>query len=168
VERQKLLIRIWCCVDKMTVYVSDPKMWEQAFNDLSSEKINPYNYYRAPQTGRGLGGRYSSTFHVPVKAPEKIVLSIEQITPMAAVAERAKSDLKRKMEDGLPHVILIQFRWTGNNSLTHSLIHSLDGIKSTIIQENPHSKCVRQLWRFVASSAIKTCQVKTTCSDTRN
>jgi hypothetical protein len=29
---------------------------------------------------------------------------------MAAVAERAKSDLKRKMEDGLPHVILIQFR----------------------------------------------------------
>lgn len=104
----------------MTVYVSDPKMWEQTFNDLSSGKINPYNYYRAPQTGRGLGGRYSSTFHVPVKAPEKIVLSIEQITPMAAVAE-SKLDLKRKMEDGLPHVILIQFRWIGNNSLTHSM-----------------------------------------------
>ena len=118
-----LFIRIWCCVNKMTVYVSDPKMWEQAFNDLFSEKINPYNYYRAPQTGRGLGGRYSSTFHVPVKAPEKIVLSIEQITPMAAVAERAKSDLKRKMEDGLPHVILIQFRWTGNNSLVRN-VHS--------------------------------------------
>ena len=128
-ERQQLFIRIWCCVDKMTVYVSEPKMWEKALNDLSSGKIDPYNYYRAPQTGRGLGGRYSSTFHVPVKASEKNVLPIEQITPMAAVAERAKSDLKRKMEDGLPHVILIKFRWTGNNSLTHSLTHSREGVK---------------------------------------
>jgi hypothetical protein len=49
-------------------------MWEKALNDLSSGKIDPYNYYRAPQTGRGLGGRYSSTFHVPVKASEKNVL----------------------------------------------------------------------------------------------
>lgn len=26
----------------MSLYVSDPKMWEQAFKDLSSGKINPY------------------------------------------------------------------------------------------------------------------------------
>ena len=105
----------------MTVYVSDLKMWEQAFNDLSSGKINPYNYYIAPQTGRGLGGRYSSTFHVPVKALEKIVLPIEQITAMAAVAERAKSDLKRKMEDGLPHVIPTKIRRQRNHPYTISL-----------------------------------------------
>ena len=88
----------------MMLYVSDPKMWEQAFKDLSSGKINPYVYNRRPQTGRGLGGRYSSTFHVPVKAPEKIVVPIKQITPMAAVAERAKSDLKKEKKENTPHV----------------------------------------------------------------
>lgn len=86
----------------MTRYVSDPKMWEQAFNDLSSGKIKPY--YKTPKSGRGVGGRYSTYFHVPVKAPEKIVLPIEHITPVAAVAERAKANLKRKIEEGLPHV----------------------------------------------------------------
>jgi len=88
----------------MTLYVSDPKMWEQAFKDLSNGNINPYAYYRRPQTGRGVGGRYSSTFHVPVKAPDKIVVPIKQITPVAAVAERAKTDLKREKRESIPHV----------------------------------------------------------------
>lgn len=88
----------------MTLYVSNPKMWEQAFENLSNGNINPYAYYRAPQTGRCLGGRYRGTFHVPVKAPEKVVLPIEEITPVAAVAKRAKADLKRKIKDELPHV----------------------------------------------------------------
>lgn len=88
----------------MMLYVSDPRIWEQAFKDLSSGKINPYVYNRQPQTGRGLGGRYSSTFHVPVKAPEKIVVPVKQITPTAAVAERAKSDLKKEKKENVPHV----------------------------------------------------------------
>lgn len=88
----------------MMLYVSDPMMWEQAFQDLSSGQINPYVYNRTPRTGRGLGGRYSSTFDVPVKAPEKIIVPVRQITPTAAVAERAKSDLKREKKEKLPHV----------------------------------------------------------------
>ena len=88
----------------MMLYVSDPRIWEQAFKDLSSGKINPYVYNRPHQTGRGLGGRYSSTFHVPVKAPEKIVVPVKQITPTAAVAERAKSDLKKDKKENVPHV----------------------------------------------------------------
>lgn len=88
----------------MSLYVSDPKMWEQAFKDLSSGKINPYTYYRPLQSGRGIGGRYSSSFHVPVKAPEKSGVPVKQITPVAAVAERAKSDLKREKRESIPHV----------------------------------------------------------------
>jgi hypothetical protein len=139
-ERQQLFIRIWCCVDKMTVYVSDPKMWEQAFNDLFSEKINPYNNFWCLSKLSFLD-RFLSQMEQRydiidghIWNEDFLELSLilchrvregvsEWVIPMAAVAERAKSDLKRKMEDGLPHVILIQFRWTGNNSLTHSLTH---------------------------------------------
>lgn len=88
----------------MMLYVSDPKMWEQAFQDLSSGKINPYVYNRTPHTARGLGGRYSSTFHVTVKSSEKIIVPVKQITPTDALDERAKSDLKREKKEKLPHV----------------------------------------------------------------
>lgn len=88
----------------MSLYVSDPKMWEQAFKDLSSGKINPYAYNKGPQTRRGLAGRYFSTFHVPVKVPAKIVVPVKQITPMETVAEKPKSELKREKRESLPHV----------------------------------------------------------------
>ena len=48
-----------------------------------------------------MAGRYFSTFHVQVKVPAKIVVPVKQITPMEAVAEKAKSELKR---ESLPHV----------------------------------------------------------------
>lgn len=80
----------------MMLYVRDPTMWEQAFHDLSSGNINPYIYNRTPQLGRGLGGRYSFTFHMPLTSPENIIVPGRQITPMDGVAERAKSDLKRE------------------------------------------------------------------------
>lgn len=86
----------------MTLYVSDPKMWEQAFKDLSTGKANVYT--RSPQTGRGLGGRYSSPSHYLVKAPAEKDVIIKKITPTAAVAERAESDLKREKRDNVPHV----------------------------------------------------------------
>ena len=88
----------------MSLYVCDPKMWEEAFKDLSSAKINPYVYNRGPQTRIGLAGRYFSTFHVPVKVTTKIVVPVKQITPMEAGPEKAKSELKREKPESLPHV----------------------------------------------------------------
>jgi hypothetical protein len=47
------------------LYVSDPKLWEQTFKDMVSGKFKPYQYARSPQRGRGLGGRYASSWYIP-------------------------------------------------------------------------------------------------------
>ena len=63
------------------LYVSDPKVWEQTFKDMVSGKLNPYQYARSPQTGHGLGGRYASSWYIPVihVIPEKIIVPRENI-----------------------------------------------------------------------------------------
>lgn len=71
------------------LYVSDPKVWEQTFEDMVSGKLNPYQYARSPQTGHGLGGRYASSWYIPV-IPEKIIVPMKQVTPNTVVEERAK------------------------------------------------------------------------------
>ena len=45
-------------------YVSDPKLWEQTFKDMVSGILNPHQYARSPQTGRGLGERYTSSWYI--------------------------------------------------------------------------------------------------------
>lgn len=87
-------------------YVSDPKMWEEVFKDMASGQLNPYVYARAPPTGRGLGNRYRTSFYIPVKSKDsaKIEVPVQQITPNAAVAERAKVELKREKKEKIPHV----------------------------------------------------------------
>lgn len=124
----------------MTLYVSDPKMWEQAFNDLSSGKIKPY--YKTPQSGRGIGGRYSSYFHVPVKSPEKIIIPVKQITPVAAVAERAKSDLKREKRDNIPHIDpkRINRRQKGNRSSRQQIVRKTRPLQKDVFDETEDIK----------------------------
>jgi len=88
------------------LYVSDPKVWEQTFKDMVSGKLNPYQYARSPQTGHGLGGRYTSSWYIPVKPviPEKIIVPMKQVTPNTVVEERAKEKLKTDKKEGIPHV----------------------------------------------------------------
>ena len=77
-------------------------MWKGVFQDLSSGKIKAN--YRSNQTGRGLGGRYASTFQVPVSLTERRDSPVQQVSQTAAVVERAKNTLKREKRFKIPHI----------------------------------------------------------------
>ncbi|OWF34473.1 hypothetical protein KP79_PYT03496 [Mizuhopecten yessoensis] len=67
-------------------------------------------HYRGRQSGRGIAGMYSKKpYMIPVNphvAPEnenKIVIG-KQVTPTAAVEERAKAEMKEAVKEDTPHV----------------------------------------------------------------
>jgi hypothetical protein len=76
---------------------------------MTDGKFNPTKY-KKKQSGGGMGGMYSNKpFMIPVnphvtRDSEKKMVVGNQITPMAAVEERAKSDLKEEIKENVPHV----------------------------------------------------------------
>jgi len=95
-----------------SMYVSDPEVWRRFYRNMLDGKFNP-EQYRPRQSGGGIGGMYKKSYMIPVnphldyEQEEKIVVG-KQVTPMAAVVERAKSELRDKIEQGLPHVPVAQ------------------------------------------------------------
>lgn len=70
--------------------------------------FNPRSY-KGRQSGSGIAGMYSKKPymipvipHLTVEEPKEIFG--KQVTPMVALEERAKEDLKEEMRDNVPHV----------------------------------------------------------------
>lgn len=94
-------------------YVSDPTIWEQFYKNMSNNKFNPYRYrkHRTNQIGRGLYGRIRGSYMIPVNSNTSTDDSISNaplITPVAASAERAESQLKEELKKRKPHVKLLK------------------------------------------------------------
>lgn len=94
-----------------SMYVSDPTVWRSFYKNMIEGKFNP-GQYRGRQTGGGSGiaGMYAKKpYMIPVNPhvtpePEEKVVVGKQVSPVTAVEERAKSDLKDAIEDNKPHI----------------------------------------------------------------
>lgn len=89
-------------------YVFDPRIWKTFYKNMSDGQFNPRNY-KGRQSGSGIAGMYSKKSymipvnpHITVEEPKEIVG--KQVTPIAAVEERAKGELKDEMRENIPHV----------------------------------------------------------------
>lgn len=90
-------------------YVSDPILWKDFYRSMLNEKFVPEQYGRK-QRGGGIAQLYTrKPYMIPVnphteekKNDETIVGA--QVTPVAAVEERAKSELKDEIQKRVPHV----------------------------------------------------------------
>ena len=93
-----------------SMYVSDPTVWRSFYENMIEGKFNP-GQYRGQQTGGGgIAGMYAKKpYMIPVNPhitsePEEKVVVGKQVSPVTAMEERAKSDLKDAIEDNKPHV----------------------------------------------------------------
>lgn len=89
-------------------YVSDPRIWKTFYKNMVDGNFNPRSY-KGRQSGSGIAGIYSrKPYMIPVNAHTTVEEPKEifgkQVTPMVAVEERAKKDLKEEMRDNVPHV----------------------------------------------------------------
>ena len=93
-----------------STYVSDPRVWKSFYRNMMDGQFRP-GKYRGRQTGGGIGGMFSKKpYMIPVtpnltstEYPDKKVVG-KHVTPMAAVEERAKSELNDAIKDKIPHV----------------------------------------------------------------
>lgn len=110
-------------------YVSDPRIWKTFYKNMVDGNFNPRSY-KGRQSGSGIAGMYSKkpsmipvNPHITVEEPKEIFG--KQVTPMVAVEERAKEDLKEEMRDKVPHV-------------------PVAGIKAKIAQKSHSSPTIRK------------------------
>lgn len=102
------------------MYVSNPEVWRKFFRDLAEGKINHGHYRGRQYGGAGIAGMYAKkSYMIPVppnaKEPEKIVVG-QQVTPIAAGVERAKSKLKDAIREDRPHVPIKRKKQQKTNS----------------------------------------------------
>ena len=94
-----------------TTYVSDPVVWKSFYQNMIDGKFNP-GYYRGQQSGGGIANMYAKKpYMVPVNPhvttePEQKIVVGKEVTPTAAVEDRARSEFKETIQDGAPHVQL--------------------------------------------------------------
>lgn len=90
-------------------YVSDPGVWKSFYKNMMNGKFHP-TQYRGRQSGGGIAGMYAKK---PYMIPVNPHVSHEQdsntvvgkhVTPVAAVEERAKSEMKEAIKEKSPHV----------------------------------------------------------------
>ena len=84
-------------------YISDPKIWEAFYKNMAEKKFNPYKY-KPKQIGRGMRSRKS--YVIPIRPHSQLdtVGISPQVTPVAAVEERAKSEHLKDVKEGVPFV----------------------------------------------------------------
>ena len=108
------------CQKQLTPYVSDPEVWRKFYKNMLEEKFRPEQYKSKQTGGAGIAGMYANKpYIIPVNRhgkDEEEEMEVQQVTPVAASLERAKSEYKRKLEEGRPVVPLIQ---TGGNKIRH-------------------------------------------------
>jgi hypothetical protein len=78
------------------------------YKNIFEGKFNPQNY-KGRQSGGGIAGMYSKkpymipvNPHIPVKESKEVIC--KRVTPMEAVEERAKENLREKIRQNVPHV----------------------------------------------------------------
>lgn len=85
-------------------YISDAATWEVALKQSA-----PSKHLRRNKTQVGRGFQYRrKRFIIPVKPIPKSEAKIEQVTPSAAVEDRAESDLRQEREEKQPHVLKVK------------------------------------------------------------
>lgn len=84
-------------------YISDPKIWENFYKNMVDKKFNPYKY-KPKQIGRGVRSRKS--YVIPIRPHSQLenIDIIPQVTPVAAVEERAKTEHLKDVNEGVPFV----------------------------------------------------------------
>ena len=93
-------------MDGKKVYVSDPKIWEQAFKDMADGKPHRVPYVKST----GLGNTYRTIKYRPViYSPQRnkevdADVTSKQVTQLAAIAERANTTLEYEKKNNIPHV----------------------------------------------------------------
>lgn len=85
-------------------YVSDPRLWEAFYKNMTEKKFNPYKY-KPKQIGRGV--KSYKSYVIPLRPHSQ--LESEQhtntlMTPVAAVEERAKVEHAKDVKEGAPFV----------------------------------------------------------------
>ena len=93
-----------------SMYVSDPTVWRSFYENMIEGKFNPGQYRGRQRGGGGIAGMYAKKpYMIPVnpnatQEPEEKVTVGKQVSPVTAVEERAKSDLKDAIQDNKPHI----------------------------------------------------------------
>ena len=80
---------------------------------MSKNEFNPYKSrkQKKSQIGRGVYGRFRGSYMIPVNAntaADNSTVSTSLVTPVAAAAERAMSQMKEEKENRKPHVKLFK------------------------------------------------------------
>lgn len=84
-------------------YISDPKLWEAFYKNMAEKKFNPYKY-KPKQIGRGMRKRKSYVIPIRPHSQFETTNLVPQVTPVAAVEERAKSEHMKDVKTGVPFV----------------------------------------------------------------
>ena len=93
-----------------SMYVSDPTVWRSFYENMIEGKFNPGQYRGRQRGGGGIAEMYAKKpYMIPVnpnatQEPEEKVTVGKQVSPVTAVEERAKSDLKDAIQDNKPHI----------------------------------------------------------------
>lgn len=84
-------------------YISDQKLWEAFYKNMAEKKFNPYKY-KPKQIGRGMRKRKSYVIPIRPHSQFETTNLVPQVTPVAAVEERAKSEHMKDVKTGVPFV----------------------------------------------------------------
>lgn len=84
-------------------YISDPKLWEAFYKNMAEKKFSPYEY-KPKQIGRGMRKRKSYVIPIRPHSQFETTNLVPQVTPVAAVEERAKSEHMKDVKTGVPFV----------------------------------------------------------------
>lgn len=79
-------------------YISDPKIWEVFYKNMAEKKFSPYKY-KPRQIGRGM--RKQNSYAIPIRPHSQLDNQIAQVTPVAAVEERAKTEHLKDVKEGV-------------------------------------------------------------------
>lgn len=84
-------------------YVSDPRIWEAFYENMAEKKFNPYRY-KPKQIGRGV--KSYKSYVIPLRNHSQLESeeNSTQVTPVAAVEERAKVEHAKDVKEGVPFV----------------------------------------------------------------
>lgn len=84
-------------------YISDPKIWEAFYKNMAEKKFSPYKY-KPKQIGRGM--RKKNSYIIPIRPHSQLEFDnpIPQVTPVAAVEQRAITEHLKDVKEGVPFV----------------------------------------------------------------
>lgn len=84
-------------------YISDRKLWEAFYKNVAEKKVSPYKY-KPNQIGKGM--RKQKSYIIPFRPHSQLesVNTVSQVTPVADVEERAKTEHEKDVKESVPFV----------------------------------------------------------------